>query len=68
MNGSLLFVYRRVAGDAVHRSHRPRPRLGAKRTTVQKAAGTLRVPSADSQKPGFIPIATPGMRVGLCFV
>jgi hypothetical protein len=68
MNVTLLFGYRRFSGHAVHPGRRPRPRLGAKRNTVQKAAGTLRVPSADLQKLGFIRIATQGMCVRLSFV
>ena len=67
MNVCLLFVDRRVAGDAVHPGRSLRPRPGDKRNTVQQAAGTLRVPSADSQKLGFIRIMTQEICVGQCF-
>ena len=68
MNVTLLFGYRRFSGDAVHSVRRPRPRPGDKCNTVQKAAGTLYVPYADSQKLGFIRIVTQVMYVGQCFV
>jgi hypothetical protein len=43
-----IIVYRPAGGAGQHKSRRLR--LGGKRNTVQKVAGTLRVPSAEPQK------------------